>query len=118
MGDPGDGPGKRCRDGTDQNVVVSDVREFVRNYALELVIIHELQQSFSDRDGSMPRVSTSCKSIWGRFWNYVELRHREACLGGQTLHRFVKPGHLLTGNSLRAAGGQSDFVREKVCEGI
>jgi len=59
----GDGSRKRRRDGADQNVVVSNVRKFMSDYAFEFVIIHELQQTFGNCHRSMPRVLPVAKAF-------------------------------------------------------
>src|SRR5713226_5567997 len=118
MGDPGNGSRKRRRDGADQNVVVANVRKFMGDYAFEFVIIHELQQTFSHRHGSMSRVSAGCKSVRRGFRNHVQLRDREVRLSRETLHHCIESRQLFARNGPRAAGKQSDFVREEICERI
>src|SRR5438105_3793970 len=48
---------KGCRDGADENVVVPHMRKFVRNHALEFVVVHQFQESLRHRDRSVTRIA-------------------------------------------------------------
>ena len=88
------------------------------DYAFELIIIHELQQTLGHCHGSMPRVSASRKSVRGGFRNHVQLRDREIRFSRKTLHHRIESRQLFARNRPRAAGQQSDFVREEIGERI
>src|SRR5260370_1965492 len=88
------------------------------DYAFELVVILELQKTFGHCHRSMPRVSASRKSVRRGFRNHVQLRDREVRLSRETLHHCIESRQLFARNGPRAAGKQSDFVREEICERI
>src|SRR6266436_2698364 len=115
---PGDGTRKCRRDGTDQNIVVSNVRKFVSDDAFKLVIVHELQQTFGHGNGSMTRVPARCEGVRRGFRNYVQLRNRQVRFCREALHHYVEPRQLFPRNRPRAAGEQGNFVREKICERV
>ena len=59
----GDGPSKRGRDGTGQNVTISDMPQLVRQHALKFFVIEKVQDALGHRDSGVLRVATGSKGV-------------------------------------------------------
>src|SRR5579872_3147757 len=111
---PGD-RSRNCRcNRRSQNVVVADVREFMRNHAFELIVIHQLHQSLRYGHGCVTRVPARRKGIRCGLRNHVKLWHRQIRFCRESFHHGIKPRLLLTADRLRSAGHQRDLVREEI----
>ncbi len=90
----------------------------MRDDALEFIVVHKLEEPFGDCDGGVVRVTSRGECVGCCLWHDVQLGHRQVSLSGQPLHHFVKPGQLLAGNRLGAAGPERDFIREEIGERV
>ena len=91
LSDPGDRACDRGGDGRSKNVVVANVRKFVRDHAFEFVVVHQFHQALRHGHRSVARIAAGRKSIRRGLRNQIKLRHRQIRFRGQPLHHGVKP---------------------------
>ena len=112
--DPGDRAGDRGGDGRSEDVVVADVRKFVRDHAFEFVVVHQFHQSLRHGHRSVARIAAGGERVRRRLRNHIQLRHGQIGFGREALHHGVEPRRFLAADGLRAARRQRDLVREKI----
>ena len=59
----GDGAGEGRGDGTDEDVAISDVSEFVSEHAFEFVISEQAENAFRHGNGGVLRISSGGESV-------------------------------------------------------
>ena len=91
--DRGDRPGDHRRDRRDEDVAVLDVRELVREHALDLVGRQVLQQPLRHRDGGVLRVAPGRERVRLLGRDQVEPRHRNLRAVREVLHHRLDLGH-------------------------
>ena len=78
--------------GGHSNVEVFDVRNFVGHHALQLSVIHDLQQTGGCRDRRVLRVTPGGKSIRSWIIDDVDLRHRQPGGDRKIFDNAIEPG--------------------------
>ena len=113
--DPG---GDRRRDRADEDVVVADVGELVREDTGQLLLIQDLQDAFRHRDGSMLLVPTGGERVGLRRRHHVQPRHRHPRLLRELADDPVEPRRFLLGYRTRPGDLQDDLVAPPVAREV
>ncbi len=114
VGDQRDGADGGDRDGGDEDVVVLHVRELVRDHALELHPVHDLEQPGRDRERGVLRVAPGGERVRRGIVDDVELGLREARGDAEALDEVVVAAVLGLVGRLGPAGGDGDLVGVEV----
>jgi len=110
--------GDRGRQRGNQDVLVFDVGQFVRDHALDLVAGHQMQQPRRDGDSRVVFVAAGGKSVGRVGGNNVNLRHRDLRLLRQIRHGFVKSGSVRPDDRSGVVHLQNNRVRKPVAAEI
>ncbi len=93
----GDGGGDR----TDEDVAVAHVRQLVGDHALELLLVHDLEQTLGGGDGGVAGIAAGGEGVGRRVGDDVDLRHGEVLALGQLSDDAVEGGRGLLVHLLR-----------------
>ena len=106
----GDAGGERG----DQHVAVLDVRQLVRDHALELLLRHVLEDAGRDRDDRVVGVPPGGERVGLLVRRHRDDRHRQSRPLAEPVDHPVELGRLLLGDDLRAVHPEHDLIREEV----
>ena len=104
----------RGRYGTDQDVAVAHVREFVGHDPGQLFTAEKTQDPCRRGDGRVVRISSCGERVRGVVGNDINLRHGHVRPHRQVSNDVIELGGLLLGGFLRAVHLQDDLVAEPV----
>ena len=112
---PGEHREEAC-DGHDQHVAVRDVRELVREHALDLARLEPLPEAARHGDGRVLRVAAGRERVRDVGVDHGDPRLRQVGHRAEPLDHRVELRRLLLRDDLRAGGPEGELVRREVLE--